>query len=275
MEVFIVGYATCWAHRPKDGGGTARPRPAFARLETRLPRQRRLRRHLDIACAGLVTVLACSALLPSAIAQSAADNLLKAMQKCVAAAKQGAKLPGKCEFVSPRGFIVLKEAYQEHLFVPTAVVRGVEDPKIVAPNAKPYWLYAWVQARRYFKTRSVWQIGLAINSKFGRSQNQLHIHMVCIKKSVSDALHRARISSTWSQIALGGHTYFVKHVTSLAGSHDPFRLVFRKVHSRQHQMQYQTIVVTGAKTGFNVLNDYAKPGSRGHGEELLDRHCGR
>jgi CDP-diacylglycerol pyrophosphatase len=229
---------------------------------------------LAVVGAALATALVCFLAPRSATAAAPPDALLKAMQNCVAASKRGAGLPKGCELVSPHGFVVLKEAGKEHLFVPTAVIRGVEDPKVVAPN-RPYWLYAWVEAKRYFRTRAVWQIGLAINSKFGRSQNQLHIHMVCMSKKVSDALHHARISSKWSTIVLGGHTYFVKHVTSLAGSQDPFRLVFRKVHSKQHQMQYQTIVVTGAKRGFYILNDCARPGSRGHGEELLDRQCGR
>lgn len=130
-------------------------------------------------------------------AQRSRDNLLKAMQKCAAAAQHaGAELPRPCEYVSQLGFVIMKESQKEHLFVPTAVLKGVEDPAITGHNAEPYWRYAWGQARRYFRGRKPWQIGLPINSKAGRSQDQLHIHMACMKKSVSDALHHAHISNT-------------------------------------------------------------------------------
>lgn len=230
---------------------------------------------------GLARSAALSALLawvaaPPATALTSRDNLVKAMRACVAASQQGtARLPAPCEFVSARGFVVMKEAHQEHLFVPTALVSGIEDPALVAANARPYWLYAWQQARHHFHGRSPWQVGLAINSKAGRSQDQLHIHITCMKKAVSDALHRAKISSAWSNVWLGGHTYAVRHVTRLTGSQNPFRLVYRKIGSRRFQMQYQTIVVTGARTGFYVLSDYAHRGDRGHGEELLDSRCAR
>lgn len=73
---------------------------------------------------------------------------------------------------------------------------------------------------------------------------------------------------------LGGHTYFVRHVTRLWGMYDPFRLVYRKIGSKASQMQYQTIVATGATKRFYVLNDYLHQTNRGHGEELLDKRCG-
>lgn len=207
-------------------------------------------------------------------AQRSRDGLLKAMQACDAAHRAGAHLPKGCEYASSNGFVVFKEAQKEHLFVPSAVLKGVEDPALLRNNARPYWLYAWGEGRRYFRSKKPWQIGLAINSKVGRSQDQLHIHLACMKKAVSDALHHARISSKWTKLALGGHTYFVRHVKSLAGANDPFRLVYRKVRYRPSQMQYQTIVVTGAKSGYYVLNDYLHKANRGHGEELLDKRCG-
>lgn len=223
----------------------------------------------------LVSVLATTALAPVVAVPHSRDDLLKAMQKCVAAARHaGAHLPRPCEYVSKRGFVVMTEPQKEHLFVPSVTLKGVEDPAIVRHNARPYWLYAWSQARHYFRARKPWQIGLAINSKVGRSQDQLHIHMACMKRSVSDALHHAHISNKWSKISLGRHTYFVRHVPSLAGMNDPFRLVYSKVRSKASQMQYQTIVVTGAKAGFYVLNDYLHQTNRGHGEELLDKRCG-
>ncbi|HML30711.1 MAG TPA: CDP-diacylglycerol diphosphatase [Hyphomicrobium sp.] len=230
---------------------------------------------VDLVRAAIVSGLTVTAAAPVATAQQSRDGLLKGMQKCVAAAQHaGTHLPRPCEYVSTRGFVVMKERQKEHLFVPTATLAGVEDPTILHSNARPYWLYAWSQARHYFRSRKPWQIGLAINSKAGRSQDQLHIHMACMKKSVSDALHHAHISNTWSKITLGQHTYFVRHVPRLAGENDPFRLVYRKVRSKASQMQYQTIVVTGAATGFYILNDYLHQTNRGHGEELLDKSCG-
>jgi CDP-diacylglycerol pyrophosphatase len=231
------------------------------------------RRHHRVIA--LVAALACAAGVPAAMARSRGD-LLRATQNCVAAAKQHRSLPSGCKYSSPRGYVVFEEHNQEYLFVPTAIITGIEDPKILAPKALPYWRYAWGQAKRYFHGRSPWQIGLAINSKTGRSQDQLHIHMTCMKKTVGDALHRAHISSTaWSKISLAGHTYYARHVKSLKGGHDPFRMVYSKIGSKRSVMEQETIVVTGAKSGYYILNDFTHSTNRAHGEELLDSHCGK
>ena len=190
------------------------------------------------------------------------NSLLEAMRHCLKA-HHGNKLPHYCKYVA-KDFVVIKPNSPHHLLVPTTTITGVEDPKLLPPK-HPYWKYAWNEAKRYVPRHRPYQIGLAINSKHGRSQNQLHIHIACIKKTVSDALHHAKISSKWShRIKLDNHYFYAIHVKSL-DKPDPFQVVHQKVGAK---MQDQTIVVTGASGGFYILD------GRGHGEALLDKSCG-
>ena len=62
----------------------------------------------------------------------------------------------------------------------------------LSPGAPNYWAQAW-HARRYVDQRAGRVLGrdelsLAINSVYGRSQDQLHIHIECIKPAVRAAL---------------------------------------------------------------------------------------
>ena len=78
------------------------------------------------------------------------------------------------------------------LAIPTRRITGVEDPQMLASNAPPAVADAWsaktlVEARlgRALPREAV---GLAINSKWARSQEQLHVHVDCLAIPVMKAL---------------------------------------------------------------------------------------
>jgi CDP-diacylglycerol pyrophosphatase len=54
-------------------------------------------------------------------------------------------------------------------------------------------------------------VSLAINSALARTQNQLHIHIDCLRADVHEALalHAADIGTTWTPfpVLLAGHPY--------------------------------------------------------------------
>lgn len=225
--------------------------------------------------------MALSVLAP-ALQHGDRNALRRAMQQCVARQKATGK-PAPCEYVSTaKGFVVFREPRAEHLFVPIAILSGIEDRKIVAPGTLPYWSLAWQEAV-YYEKHPRWNVALAINSKRSRSQDQLHIHIACLQKNVGIALYRDRnrIGSTWSVLKLQPQSYSVMRETSLTGSGDPFRLVYRRVGGRADSMALETIVVVGAQwrqngrtvDGFYVLNDYAHGHDTARGESLLDKAC--
>lgn len=199
--------------------------------------------------------------------------------------------PAPCDAVDlAGGFAVLKDLHgaTQLLLIPTDRITGIEAPEILAPGAKNYWRDAWsarpVFQRRAGRTVPREDLALAINSKFGRSQNQLHIHIDCVRadvRQVLDANARA-IGPTWSalNVDLAGRRYRARRLDGEdLGSSDPFRLLAEDPQARA-DMSRETLVVIGARfqgarPGFVLLSDRADPltGDIGHGEDLLDPTC--
>ena len=127
---------------------------------------------------------------------------------------------------------------------------------------------------------------MAVNSAFGRSQNQLHIHIDCVASDVRAQLHThlSAIGPRWASLPFGldGHPYRAKRVDSagLQGV-NPFLLLAQDVqHSAVHDMKRQTLALVGVvfedgSDGFILLADTADVphGDYASGEELLDHAC--
>jgi CDP-diacylglycerol pyrophosphatase len=200
-------------------------------------------------------------------------------------------LPAPCVAVNlGQGYAVLKDlrGKTQLLLIPTARVTGIESPALLSRKSPNYWQDAW-DARPLFergagKPVPREDLGLAINSEFGRTQNQLHIHIDCLKPAVRDALaaDRDRIDDTWSDFTVPfyGHHYRVRRVSGEdLAPHDPFRLLAEDPRARD-DMAHETLVVAGAqfdkdKSGFYLLSDRADLAhwNEGAGEELLDHSC--
>lgn len=206
--------------------------------------------------------------------------------------QQSGKGPAPCTLVDlAGGTAVLKDIRgdTQYLLLATDEVTGMEDPKILAANAPDYWAAAW-EARKFVDQRAHQilpreDVGLAINSRQGRTQNQFHIHVDCIRLDVVLALqaHAQEIGESWAPLGflMKGHRYRARRVASadLAGVY-PFRLLAEGVPEAAKDMGDQTLVVTGAvfgdgSQGFYLLNDQADPstGDTASGEELLDHDC--
>ncbi len=210
--------------------------------------------------------------------------------------EQAAANPAPCAAVDlsqgvEKGFAVLKDivGIAQFLLIPTARIGGIEDPAILAPNATNYWQAAW-QARRFVDDRLHTTLprdgyALAINSVDGRSQNQLHIHIDCIRPDVRDALRGGldRIGLAWAPFppALAGNGYRAIRINqdSLAGV-DPFRVLADGDSQARQQMGLHTLVLVGetfpnGTNGFVLLDDRADlaAGNRGSGEALEDHAC--
>ena len=209
--------------------------------------------------------------------------------RCVPDA-QGKHDPAPCASVDlVHGYAVLKDIVgnTQFLLIPTARVGGIEDKAILAPDAPNYWDAAW-QARRYVDQRAGHplprdDIALAINAVSGRSQDQLHIHIDCIRPDVRAALaqHQAEVGPQWSDfpVPLAGHRYRAMRLSGdELGDTNPFRLLSAGVP--QDEMGQHTLVLAGAtfaanQPGFILLDDRADPaaGDRGSGEALQDHDC--
>lgn len=202
--------------------------------------------------------------------------------------------PAPCARVDLRpgaGYAVLKDrvGIAQYLLIPTRRLAGVESPGLLAKGAPNYWAFAWharadLEARLHHRLARD-EVALAINSAYGRSQDQLHIHVDCIRPDVRRRLGRAaaRIGDRWAplRVPLRGHHYWAMRLLgSDLGEHNPFRLLAQGMpHARRH-MDRQTLVVTGATfpdagQGFIVLTDQVDlaEADLASGEELLDHQC--
>jgi CDP-diacylglycerol pyrophosphatase len=110
---------------------------------------------------------------------------------------------------------------------------------------------------------------LAVNSVYGRSQDQLHIHIDCIKPAVRAALdaHARAIGPNWAPfpVPLAGEPYLAKRIdgSDLAGA-NPFRLLAALPEARA-AMGQESLVVTGetgagGRPGFILLAGRTRPG---------------
>jgi CDP-diacylglycerol pyrophosphatase len=139
--------------------------------------------------------------------------------KCVPDQEQNGS-PAPCALVDlwegdAKGYVVLKDLVgaTQYLLIPTARVSGIESALLLAPEAPNYFADAWRE--RSYTERAAQHplprqaISLAINSAFGRSQNQLHIHIDCIRADVRAVLQRqlAVIGDSWTPLSepLAGH----------------------------------------------------------------------
>lgn len=188
------------------------------------------------------------------------------------------------------GTAVLKDIVgaTQFLLIPTARVTGIEDKALLAPGTPNYFAAAW-QARALVDQRAGRalprdDLGLAINSIHGRTQNQLHIHIDCLRPDVIAALrdHAPALGTTWAPFPakLLGHAYLGRRIASADLARvDPFALLAQGVPGAGADMGRWTLVVAGITLGgapqFVLLADQANllAGDRGSGEELLDQAC--
>ncbi len=189
-----------------------------------------------------------------------------------------------------RGYAVLRAPFERlHVIItPTVRTIGIEDLRLKAPDAPNYFADAWAVRRfvsddlvRTKPERS--DLALAINSKPGRSQDQLHIHVACVRPDVKRSLaalaaklQPGRFASV--RVLPKAPRYMAMPLAGpdLAGQ-NPFFLVADGL--KPADMSDVTIVVVGFgdddHPGFVLLARSRLQGmwDDAHGEALLDGSC--
>ena len=255
-----------------------------------LPCRGRRRWTLPGACAGALLALAAGA-------RTADRNVLWTIvhDRCVPN-QQRRQDPAPCALVAldqgvERGHAVLKDirGATQFLLIPTRRISGIESPELLEPNAPNYFGAAW-DARRFVEARAGRalpreSISLAINSNLARSQDELHIHVDCVRADIRDRLREqaAALTERWAPLAvpLAGQHYLAMRLRGESlGPRNPFRLLADGVPDARQEMGRYTLVVIGtgrsdAEAGFVLLAARAEPGTGhdGWGEALQDHDC--
>jgi CDP-diacylglycerol pyrophosphatase len=197
--------------------------------------------------------------------------------------------PAPCSLVDlgageRRGYAVLKDLVgaTQFLLIPTDRISGIESPALLEPDATNYFAAAW-QARSFVDARAGVDIArdwmsLAVNSAVARTQDQMHIHVDCVRADIRESLSRniADVGPDWAPFPepLRGHPYVAMTVEGEdLGASDPVKVLAK----RTDDMSLETLVVVGTylangQPGFVLLADRADPaaGNRAAGEELQD-----
>jgi CDP-diacylglycerol pyrophosphatase len=222
----------------------------------------------------------------SAVFNLHANALWQIEQTCLANAAGPAAPP--CVATDPSdGYVLLKDrkGNDHYLVLPTRRLPGIESDELLAGTLPNYFGLAWDNRKLLSGGRRTplrdQDVLLAINSKFGRSQGQLHIHIACVKPTVGDLLDRfdSVITEAWTPfpVDLEGHDYVVRRVTlGQFKTVGPFRIVALGMPRAAMAMDRMSIAATAAKNGEIILLATARDMTDlnfASAEELQDQDC--
>jgi len=223
------------------------------------------------------------------------DALWLVTDKLCMANYQQKRNPAPCQQIympegKAQGFSILQNprAPYHFILVPTAPMSGIESPQLLSANAVDYFGYAWLMryllAYQYGQPVPDDMLGMALNSAYGRSQNQLHIHLTCLREDVRRQLKAERpyIQEQWRPLPdkLLRHTYYARRVMQPAamGIYPVASLAHSFNLSPPQLAEYGVAVVPttfAGQAGFILLATKKgwDSGNRASVESLLDRKC--
>ena len=191
--------------------------------------------------------------------------------------------PAPCLRVTPDYAVLADRKGGAHLLlIPTRSLSGIESPLLTEPGIPNYFAFAWEERDRLAVLagrplpRGV--IGLAVNPVHARSQDQLHIHIECLRPDVARDLTRAGVAAPlrrggWIQATVAGASFAILR---LAGDdlrrYRPFVLLAEHVRAVGGSMEDYTLLLAGMRydddPGFLLL-----AGTSRAAELLLDSSC--
>jgi CDP-diacylglycerol pyrophosphatase len=216
--------------------------------------------------------------------------------RCVSSAARNHRAPLPCVEVdvsngAASGYAVLKDRVgrYQYLVMPLARITGIESPALQAPDAPNYFADAWT-ARLYVEAalhaaQSRDALSLVVNSALNRSQDQLHIHVDCIRPDVHAVLLRLlpTIDERWRPLATplppNGHAYWARWVDGETLPINPFKSLAASLQTGDSMARHSLAVVgarsASGKPGFILLSGRVDQHSDDHdsGEELQDHAC--
>ncbi len=219
--------------------------------------------------------------------QRSRDALWNIVNQCIAHDKMGAG-PAPCAYVDEKkGIVVFKDRHGplQYLLMPDTKVTGIESSLLLDAQTPNYFAQAW-QARHFLSEKRGLavpdtDISLAVNSPYGRSQDQLHIHISCLSPQVkTQLLHKQAVfSENWEELPGGllGHHYKVKRITA-AQLHQksPFRLLAEGIPEAKQKMgRYGMAMVALPQGDFLLLATERQLLKFNHAsaEEIQDHEC--
>jgi CDP-diacylglycerol pyrophosphatase len=179
------------------------------------------------------------------------------------------------------GYAVLadRKGGAHFLVIPTRTISGIESSALQEADAPNFFDGAWSARAEldgvvgHAVPRQL--VGMAVNSRNARSQDQLHIHIECLQPLIRSSLQQSaeRLTDAWSPIDVPGWRLLARSVRSeRLGPVDPFKLLAAGLAGPENSLGDYSLLVAGmnfeAGPGFIVLAGTG-PGT----ERLLDSTC--
>ena len=137
--------------------------------------------------------------------------------------------PAPCDTVDlaggeDKGVAMLKDivGVAQYLAIPTQKLTGIEEAYLLTPEAPNYFAEAWAERGLLDAKLGVAlpreAVSMAINSEYARTQDQLHLHIDCLRPDVMATLtaDAKTFDDTWRPMVepLNGRIYFARRLLS-------------------------------------------------------------
>lgn len=132
----------------------------------------------------------------------------------------------------------------------TVRITGIEDPQVLQKPVHAFFEFGWRELTALIK-RNPWDRAMAVNNKSVRTQDQLHVHLGCVRDDIRTNLDHASLSNQWSDIKLHGHPFIALQVDSLSRS--SFEILQAYLVSKGEQIGDYSLAVVGRDHGKFVL----------------------
>lgn len=206
-------------------------------------------------------------------------------EKCLPHQQSGGE-PAPCQRVDQRHrYAMLKDMHGplQYLLIPLDRITGIESPQLLQSATPNYFALAWNErtllAQRRGSPIDDRVLSLAINSQYGRTQNQLHIHISCLRPDVRQQLDQLtpQLSGRWQSITLRKHRYWLRALTpdELTRQSAFIRLADERPEARSEMGKYG-LALAGLSDGRLVLMALERNWlllNSGSAEEVQDHAC--
>ena len=224
------------------------------------------------------------------------DALWQVVRACVAD-HQSTGAPFPCLAVDlaggvDRGYVVLRPPFgaPDTILAPTRKVAGVEDSWLQSPAAPNYFAAA-LQARSFVakpdgSAPRLSEVALAVNSRFTRTQDQLHVHIGCSSPQVQRAMRLLAASmkvGEWARVdslVPGSELWGLRTGRSDLAQTEPFRLAAERFAVEDSDLGRLMVSVVGTRIADRdelllLVADHRGQERSGHlwAEEIVDPGC--
>lgn len=167
------------------------------------------------------------------------------------------------------------------LLIPTDKITGIESAELLNSKTENYFQHGW-DTRYFLQQQAAFPIperylALAVNSRYGRTQNQLHLHLACLKPEVYQAISQqnSNIDYRWQVLntPLPGRRYIAIKVTATA---NPFTVLSQYLQAEGDSMDNYGLTRVVTDKGEAILlatRIQLMALTLGTAEELLDFDC--